>query len=88
MFKIYTQTHDGNTAKYFNGKDSLKSKAAREACNQMGSRQYFNLMILDTLQAKSKNKITDKENVISIRDFMQVSVEILLITIFIILINF
>lgn len=72
VFKIYTQTHDGNTAKYINGKDVIKSNAAREACNQMGSRQYFNLMILDNLQAKSKNKITEKENIISIRDFMQV----------------
>ena len=38
----------------------------------MGNKQFYNLLILDSLQTSSKNKVTEQENVVSIRDFMQV----------------
>ena len=47
-------------------------KAAQEACNQMGNKKYYSLMILDSLQSVSNKRISDKSEITSIRDYMQV----------------
>ena len=38
----------------------------------MGNKQYYNLMILDSLQNVSNRKISEKTDIVSIRDYMQV----------------
>jgi hypothetical protein len=73
VFKIYSFTHDGRSAKYINGKNTIKSQAAQEACSQMGNRKYYDLIILDKLREKNKGKVVDPEDIISLKDYMQVS---------------
>lgn len=53
-------------------------KAAQEARNQMGNKKYYNIMILDSLQSVSNKRISDKEEITSIRDYMQVRKMIML----------
>ena len=48
-------------------------KAAQEACNQMGNKQYYNLMLFDSLQNVSNKRISEKSDIVSIRDYMQYS---------------
>ena len=43
----------------------------------MGNKKYYNLMILDSLQSVSNKRICDKEEITSIRDYMQVRAIIL-----------
>ncbi len=38
----------------------------------MGNKKFYDLMILDTLQGPSNKKILDENDVVSIRDYMQV----------------
>lgn len=75
VFKIYSQMQDGRTSKHITGKDMIKpaSSAAQEACNQMGNKQYYNLMILDSLKNVSNKKISEKTDIVSMRDYMQYS---------------
>ena len=49
-------------------------KAAQEACSQMGSRKYYDLMIFDSLQQQTRGKIADPESIVCLRDFMQVRI--------------
>ncbi|CAF0783582.1 unnamed protein product [Brachionus calyciflorus] len=73
VFKIFSQTRDGKTAKYLTGKEMIKanSTAAVEACNQMGNRQYYNLVIFDRLQQQTKGKVSDQESIVCLKDYMQ-----------------
>lgn len=75
VFKIYSQMQDGKSAMHISGKDMIKpaSSAAQEACNQMGNKQYYNLMIFDSLQNVANKRISEKSDVVSIRDYMQYS---------------
>jgi hypothetical protein len=40
----------------------------------MGNRKYFNLVIRDTLQEEQNGKVGDKDNIVSLRDYMQVRI--------------
>ncbi|RNA18367.1 hypothetical protein BpHYR1_005345 [Brachionus plicatilis] len=73
VFKIFAQTHEGKRAKYLTGKEMIKasSPAAIESCNQMGNRQYYNLVIYDRLQQESNGKIADKDSIVCLKDYMQ-----------------
>lgn len=75
VFKIYTHICDGHVAKYIDGRNMIKpnSIAAKEACNQMGNRKYFNIMITDTLQQQDKTNITHPDHVVSLKEHMQYS---------------
>lgn len=75
VFKIYSQLQDGKTAMHISGKEMIKpaSSAAQEACNQMGNKKYYNLMILDSLQHVSNRRISEKSDIVSMRDYMQYS---------------
>ena len=39
----------------------------------MGNKQYYNLMILDSLKNVSNKKISEKTDIVSMRDYMQYS---------------
>lgn len=41
----------------------------------MGTRKFYEVMIVDALQERSKDKIANRDNVVSLRDFMQVFLE-------------
>ena len=48
-------------------------KAAQGACLQMGARKFYDLMISDALQEQARGKVTDPDQIYSLRDYMQVS---------------
>jgi hypothetical protein len=54
---------------------SNNSQAAQQARSQMGTRKYFNLVIQDTLQEQQNGKIGERDNVVSLRDYMQVKIK-------------
>lgn len=47
------------------------TKAAKEACYQMGNKQYLNLILFDSIQ-NSHKQITDDVDVACLKDYMQV----------------
>ncbi len=49
----------------------LEFQAAREACNQMGNRKFYEQIIVDSLQVQ-KGKIVDETDVVTLKDYMQV----------------
>lgn len=55
------------------GKKAIKpaSKAAEEACDQMGKRKFLEIMVQDTM-CQEKYKITDEMDVTTLKDYMQV----------------
>ena len=57
----------------FSGKTMIQpaSTAAQEACTQMGNKQYYNLMIIDSLQNLNNKRVSEKSDVVSMRDYMQ-----------------
>lgn len=75
VFKIYSQMQDGKTAKKITGKNMIEpaSSAAQAACNQMGNKQYYNIMILDSLQSVTNKRVSEKSDIVCMRDYMQYS---------------
>ena len=59
--------------KYMSGKKSIKpaSKAAEEACDQMGKRKFLQIMVQDTM-CQERYKITDEMDITTLKDYMQV----------------
>ena len=55
------------------GKKSIKpaSKAAEEACDQMGKRKFLQIMVQDTM-CQERYKITDEMDITTLKDYMQV----------------
>lgn len=39
----------------------------------MGARKFYDLMISDALQEQARGKVTDPDQIYSLRDYMQVS---------------
>lgn len=73
FFKIYSDT-SMTSVKYISGKKAIKpaSKAAEEACDQMGKRKFLEIMVRDTM-CQEKYKVTDQMDVTTLKDYMQVS---------------
>lgn len=52
----------------------LLFKAAQEACSQMGTRKFYDMMISDALQEQMRGgKVVHPDHVFSLRDYMQVN---------------
>lgn len=81
FFKIFSDT-SLTRVKYMSGKKAIKpaSKAAEEACDLMGKRRFLQIMVQDNM-CQERYKVTDEMDVTTLRDYMQVSVLLILDTV-------
>ena len=52
---------------------SFKFKAAKEACNNMGKRKFYNLLTKDAIYQQNEVKVSDPEHVVTLKEHMQVN---------------
>ncbi|XP_077743993.1 uncharacterized protein CXorf58 homolog isoform X1 [Canis aureus] len=73
VFKIFLHT-EGHGNKYFNGKNLLKpsSEAVADACKIMGKKKFYHQVMEDECLFQ-KFKITDKIDIVTLKDYMQYS---------------
>ncbi|XP_062940599.1 uncharacterized protein CXorf58 homolog [Cynocephalus volans] len=73
VFKIFLQT-EGRGYKYFSGKNLLKpsSEAVVDACKIMGKKKFYH-QIMEDERLFQKFKVTDKIDIVTMKDYMQYS---------------
>lgn len=73
FFKIYLSNK--LNVKYVSGKKAIKagSEAARDACDLMGRRNFYDLIIKDLLHERSHG-VSDEVDVTTLKDYMQVNI--------------
>ncbi|XP_074657958.1 uncharacterized protein CXorf58-like isoform X2 [Tubulanus polymorphus] len=71
-FKLYTDSQNGTNVNYISGKRFIKpaSQAARDACDLMGNRKFYELILQDAVHHE-QFKITDEIDVTTMKDYMQ-----------------
>lgn len=71
FFKIYMQA-DSSQIKYITGKKLINAstEASREACDMMGARKFYDLVIQDAVHHQ-QHRITDEIDVTTSKDYMQ-----------------
>ncbi|KAI0243075.1 hypothetical protein LSAT2_008863 [Lamellibrachia satsuma] len=72
FFKIFLATEQGMTVHYVSGKKMIEpaSEAARDACQLMGHRRFYDQLISDQLQ-RDTHAVTDEVDIITLKDYMQ-----------------
>ncbi|XP_072812672.1 uncharacterized protein CXorf58 homolog [Vicugna pacos] len=73
VFKIFLHT-EGHGYKYFSGKNLLKpsSEAVVDACKMMGEKKFYH-QIMEDEHLFQKFKITDKIDIVTLKDYVQYS---------------
>nr|XP_006213069.1 putative uncharacterized protein CXorf58 homolog [Vicugna pacos] len=71
VFKIFLHT-EGHGYKYFSGKNLLKpsSEAVVDACKMMGEKKFYH-QIMEDEHLFQKFKITDKIDIVTLKDYVQ-----------------
>uniref|UniRef100_A0A2C9KG98 Uncharacterized protein n=1 Tax=Biomphalaria glabrata TaxID=6526 RepID=A0A2C9KG98_BIOGL len=71
FFKIFIQT-GVQKVKYLSGRKMIKpaTEASADALKQMGNRNFYNLMLQDTIRQQS-HPVTDEVDITTLKDYMQ-----------------
>ncbi|PVD18639.1 hypothetical protein C0Q70_21189 [Pomacea canaliculata] len=73
FFKIFYHTDKGGqSVKYISGRKMIRpaSEAAEDSLRLMGNRQFYDQMVMDTIQY-SQTTVTDEHDVTTLKDYMQ-----------------
>ncbi|KAK2150952.1 hypothetical protein LSH36_381g02102 [Paralvinella palmiformis] len=71
-FKVFTCNKNGFGVQYVSGQKMIKpaSEAARDACDLMGHRKFYEQLIQDMMR-RDEHQVTDEIDVTTLKDYMQ-----------------